>query len=154
MEERFRTDTACRVYIRRLRWPDRFVCPRCGVFAFPWEMAGEWLSCRACRSETSLTSGTIFEGARKPLRQWLLRCGSLSARRMVGVHWTFSEFMVSVATRQPGLDSKSCAGPWSGLAGSAWWVNCRGGRDLRGRSERGRETEIQSDHRGNCRRRS
>ena len=29
-------------------------------------MAGGWLRCRACRKQTSLTAGTIFEGTRKP----------------------------------------------------------------------------------------
>ena len=33
-------------------------------------MAGGWLRCRACRKQTSLTAGTIFEGTRKPLRMW------------------------------------------------------------------------------------
>ena len=35
-------------------------------------MARGRLRCRACRGETSLTSGTIFEGTRKPLRMWFL----------------------------------------------------------------------------------
>ncbi len=35
-------------------------------------MAGGWLRCRACRKQTSLTAGTIFEGTRKPLRMWFL----------------------------------------------------------------------------------
>ena len=35
-------------------------------------MAGGWLRCRACRKQTSLTAGTIFEGIRKPLRMWFL----------------------------------------------------------------------------------
>ncbi len=35
-------------------------------------MAGGWLRCRACRKQTSLTAGTIFEGTRKPLRTWFL----------------------------------------------------------------------------------
>ena len=37
-----------------------------------WEMAGRRLRCRACRRETSITAGTIFEGTRKPLRTWFL----------------------------------------------------------------------------------
>ncbi|MCY4597502.1 MAG: transposase, partial [Bryobacterales bacterium] len=28
-EQRFATEEACRGYIAQLRWPDRFVCPRC-----------------------------------------------------------------------------------------------------------------------------
>ena len=72
MDERFRNDEACRDYIRRLRWPREFACPHCGAAGEPWAMAGGWLRCRACRKETSLTAGTIFEGTRKPLRMWFL----------------------------------------------------------------------------------
>ena len=54
------------------RWPTGFCCPDCGVVGEPWEMAGGWLRCRACRRETSITAGTIFEGTRKPLRTWFL----------------------------------------------------------------------------------
>ena len=35
-------------------------------------MAGPPLRCRACRRETVITAGTIFEGTRKPLRAWFL----------------------------------------------------------------------------------
>ena len=66
MDERFRDDAACREYIRRLRWPQEFTCPHCGEAGEPWVMAGGWLRCRACRKQTSLTAGTIFEGTRKP----------------------------------------------------------------------------------------
>ena len=72
LDEWFRDDETCRAYIRRLRWPNGFVCPHCGATEEPWTMAGGWLRCRACRRETSLTSGTIFEGTRKPLRTWFL----------------------------------------------------------------------------------
>jgi transposase-like protein len=72
MDEWFRSDAACRDYIRRLRWPNGFVCAHCGVGKEPWGMAGGWLRCRTCRGETSLTAGTIFEGTRKPLRLWFL----------------------------------------------------------------------------------
>src|ERR1019366_6819183 len=29
-ERRFATDAACRAYLMALRWPEGFVCPRCG----------------------------------------------------------------------------------------------------------------------------
>jgi transposase-like protein len=72
MDERFRTEAACRDYIRRLRWPDGFVCRRCGATGDPWMTARGVLRCRACDGETSLTAGTIFAGTRKPLRLWFL----------------------------------------------------------------------------------
>jgi len=34
--------------------------------------AREYLHCRACGAETSITAGTVFEGTRKPLRTWFL----------------------------------------------------------------------------------
>ena len=72
LDEWFRDEVACRAYIRRLRWPTGFCCPDCGVVGEPWAMAGGWLRCRACRRETSVPAGTIFEGTRKPLPTWFL----------------------------------------------------------------------------------
>ena len=72
MDKWFRSDAACRDYIRRLRWPDGFLCPECGVAADPWGMSRGRLRCRACEWETSLTAGTVFQDTRKPLRMWFL----------------------------------------------------------------------------------
>jgi hypothetical protein len=68
----FRTEAGCRDYVRRLRWPEGFVCRRCGAMAEPWVTARGVFHCRACAGETSPTAGTIFEGTRKPLRMWFL----------------------------------------------------------------------------------
>ena len=81
LDEWFRADDACRSYIRRLRWPNGFVCPHCGVARDPWAMAGGWLRCRACHGETSLTAGTIFEGTRKPLRVWFLAMWFITSQK-------------------------------------------------------------------------
>jgi transposase-like protein len=66
----FCSEVACRAYIRRLRWPDGFICPRCGAIDTPWEMSRGRLRCRACEAEVSVTVGTIFQDTHKPLRQW------------------------------------------------------------------------------------
>lgn len=68
----FDTEEACREYIRRLRWPDGFVCPRCGAVAEPLAMSRSLLRCRACDRQVSLTAGTVLQDTRKPLRTWLL----------------------------------------------------------------------------------
>ena len=68
----FRDDAACRDYLRRLRWPDGFACPRCGVMGEPWLMSDGLLRCRSCHGRTSLTAGTVFQDTRKPLRLWFL----------------------------------------------------------------------------------
>ncbi len=81
MDERFSSDEACRDYICRLRWPNGFVCRHCGAAEEPWTMARGQLRCRACRGETSLTSGTLFEGTHEPLRMWLMAMWFVTAQR-------------------------------------------------------------------------
>lgn len=68
-EARFATDEACRAYLSQLRWPDGFVCPRCGGRE-SWTMGrGLWL-CRQCRGQVSVTAGTVFQSGHLPLTLW------------------------------------------------------------------------------------
>jgi transposase-like protein len=64
----------CEALVRAWRWPQGFVCPRCG---------GTWHSefrrqerlyfqCGACRYQCSLVSGTIFESSKLALPTWFL----------------------------------------------------------------------------------
>mgnify|MGYP005859536741 CR=1 FL=1 len=68
----FPDEAACRQYLRRLRWPTGFVCPRCGGQAQAWITARGYLHCCACGGQTSVTGGTVFQDTRKPLRTWFL----------------------------------------------------------------------------------
>lgn len=69
LEARFSTEEACRDYLIRMRWPAGFRCPRCG-HAASWPVRTVLFQCAACRWQTSVTAGTIFEGTRKPLVTW------------------------------------------------------------------------------------
>ena len=69
LERRFSTNEDCRRYLAALRWPDGFVCPRCGGRK-AWPMArGLWL-CGQCRRQTSVMAGTVFQDSRLPLTLW------------------------------------------------------------------------------------
>jgi transposase-like protein len=69
LERRFANDESCRRYLFALRWPNGFVCPRCGN-SKAWETGrGLWL-CSACRYQGSVTAGTIFQDGRLPLTLW------------------------------------------------------------------------------------
>jgi transposase-like protein len=68
-EEWFKSEEACRDYLFRLRWPDGFKCPNCGLDK-AWLLSRELYHCNACNFQTSLTAGTIFHGTRKPLQTW------------------------------------------------------------------------------------
>jgi len=69
--EWFPDDGSCLRYLERRRWGERFVCRFCGaVDGGWWQMADGLRRCAVCRSETSVTAGTIFAGTRTPLTSW------------------------------------------------------------------------------------
>jgi transposase-like protein len=69
MEQRFATEEACRDYLTKLRWPTDFVCPECQGKG-GWEDRRRRWTCQACRRQTTVTAGTIFDGTHLPLRLW------------------------------------------------------------------------------------
>ena len=66
----FPDDGACLAYLEGLRWPDGFVCPACSEPGGPWRQTRARLTCPACRHQTTVTAGTIFEKTRTPLTTW------------------------------------------------------------------------------------
>jgi len=69
LEPRFATDDQCRAYLTALRWPEGFVCPRCGGLRAWAAQRDRWL-CAACRLPTTVSAGTIFQDSHLPLRLW------------------------------------------------------------------------------------
>jgi transposase-like protein len=68
-ERRFSTEEACRDYLKALRWPQGWNCPRCGG-AQAWPVRRELWRCAECRYEMSVTSGTIFQDSHLGLTVW------------------------------------------------------------------------------------
>jgi hypothetical protein len=69
----FSNDKACLDYIAKLRWPSGFHCPNCLENTETPSLMGRGLFlCRKCKRQTSITAGTLFHKAHKPLRTWFL----------------------------------------------------------------------------------
>ena len=73
-ERRFRelygTEQQCRAIAFGWRWPNGFVCPRCGGGRYS-EIKGRRLyQCSRCRHQVSLTAGTVFHSTNLPLSLW------------------------------------------------------------------------------------
>lgn len=68
-DARFNTEPACHSYLFDLRWPNGFICSRCGNGRF-WKSARDLYICTRCEHQQSITAGTILEGTRKPLIAW------------------------------------------------------------------------------------
>jgi transposase-like protein len=95
----FGTEAQCEAALERARWPYGFVCPECGGKRHSLvHRDGEKLwQCSACRKQTSLTAGTIFESTRLPLRLWFLgiyhlsqpknNVSALELKRLLGINY-------------------------------------------------------------------
>ena len=70
IQRRFSTELACRKYLTKRRWPKGFWCRRCGASRASWIQTRRLYQCRGCRTQVSLTAGTIFHKTRVPLRTW------------------------------------------------------------------------------------
>ena len=77
----FGTEEACLAYLERLRWAGGFVCPRCGSVAEAYRASRTRLMCRDCQRQSTVTSGTIFDKTRTPLRVWLAAASYLTNQK-------------------------------------------------------------------------
>jgi hypothetical protein len=66
----FPDDEACLGYLAGLRWPGGFICSVCGGER-AWRMSkGRNLRCAGCRTDHSVTAGTICADTKLPLTTW------------------------------------------------------------------------------------
>src|SRR5262245_29302986 len=80
-EKRFATEEDCRAYWIEARWGGKPACARCGS-TYVWPIrGGTTFECRECDHQTSLTSGTLLEKTRKPLKMWFRAVFEISTRR-------------------------------------------------------------------------
>jgi len=68
-EKQFSSEEACFQYLYQLRWPDGFICPRCG-HSQAWHTKRKLYRCQKCDYQASITAGTIFQDTRMPLQLW------------------------------------------------------------------------------------
>ena len=69
-QQQFPDDDSCRRYLVAVRWPQGFVCERCGGMAGSELVERRLWQCRYCGYQASLTSGTVLHGTRLPLTLW------------------------------------------------------------------------------------
>ena len=67
----FSDEKACVDYLYQSRWPEGFVCPKCGSRRSPYNIeAYRRIECAECRHQTSVTAGTVMHGTKMALRVW------------------------------------------------------------------------------------
>lgn len=68
-DQRFSNIDACYEYLAQAKWPDGFICDKCGCNAY-WLSAKNIYICKKCEHQFSLTAGTIMHGTKKPITYW------------------------------------------------------------------------------------
>ena len=68
--EKYSDEAACREQLQTLRWPQGFVCPRCGCVEYYDIPTRNKYQCKSCRYQASLTSETVMHGSHLPLKTW------------------------------------------------------------------------------------
>ena len=82
-DEWFSTEKACIDYLKRLRWPEGFICPICRGHK-GWHMGTGLIRCAACQRKISVIAGTIFQGTRKPLKLWFQTMWYVTSQKFGG----------------------------------------------------------------------
>jgi transposase-like protein len=101
-QNEFPDNEACAKHIAAQRWPNGFVCTRCGSKEAWYLSKRHVFDCKACRFQTSITTGTIFHGTRTPLVKWYWMI----------YHIAMDKVGVSIAEMQRLLDIKEYRTAW------------------------------------------
>lgn len=78
----FDSEEKCIEYLAQMRWNGRAQCPYC-EHTHTYELKGKmrrW-KCAACRQQSSVRVGTIFEDSKVPLRKWFFAIYLITAHK-------------------------------------------------------------------------
>lgn len=96
---RYGTEAQCEAALEQARWPEGFRCPCCGGAAHCVLRGGsrKLFQCNACRHQSSLIAGTVFQGTKLRLTVWFLAIylisqaktglSALALKRQLGVSY-------------------------------------------------------------------
>jgi len=90
--EQFRTEDDCWNYLFNMRWPAGYACPKCKSEKY-WMTEKKLIHCVNCEHQSSITSGTIFHGTRKPLLLWFHIIWWVVAQKTGASAYNLKDFM-------------------------------------------------------------
>jgi transposase-like protein len=70
--EKFKTEQDCRDHFFKIKWPEGFVCPKCGCVEYGFIETRNLYQCRKCGHQASLTAGTIMHKSHLSLHKWFI----------------------------------------------------------------------------------
>lgn len=70
-KKKYDTEDKCRDFLFKSRFPNGFVCPKCGCHEYYFIKTRKMYKCKSCRNQMSVTSGTVMNGTHLKLTLWL-----------------------------------------------------------------------------------
>ena len=80
-DEQFQTEEDCRAYWIEARWGGKPACAKCQSKRVWPERGGRLFECAECGHQTSLTSGTVLEKTKYPLKVWFRAVFEIASRK-------------------------------------------------------------------------
>jgi len=138
------SEEQCHQSLYQWRWPNGFICPKCGHDQYCSLKSRRLYQCNRCRSQRSVTAGTIFDSTKLPLTTWFLgiyfitqskvSISALSLKRTIGVSYNTALLMKHKIQQvmKERDDSKPIASCLVQLDDAYWGGKKRDGRRGRG----------------------
>lgn len=142
------SEQQCRQALFQWRWPKGFQCPACGHDQHCELKSRLLFQCNRCRTQTSVTAGTIFDSTKLPLSTWFLgiyhitqskiSISALSLKRTIGVSYNTALLMKHKV--QQTMKERDDSKPLTGFVqlDDAYW----GGKKRDGKRGRGATGKI------------
>jgi len=103
-QKRYGTEKACASTLAKYRWPNGFICPKCGHDSSYYIASRKVYQCCRCRNQVSVTAGTLFHSTNLLLVKWFWAIylmasdkGGISALRLskhIDVSWPTARNML------------------------------------------------------------
>lgn len=114
-EARFPTERSCWEFLWQAKWPNGYLCDRCGGRSSYFVIERGLEECTGCGRQASVTTGTMFHRCRSELRKWFRAilefvvrkhgCNAQDIRRLVGVSeptaWRWLHKIREAISRRP-----------------------------------------------------
>jgi len=79
--QRFPNEGSARAYLETARWPGGVHCIHCGSNEVYKIRNGKLYTCKACRKQSTIRTGTVMEKSKIPLQKWLYTIYLMSISR-------------------------------------------------------------------------
>lgn len=69
-QKRFSNEDACREHLFKHKWPNGYICEKCGCIQYYYVPTRHIYACKSCSYQATVTSNTVMHKTYSPLVKW------------------------------------------------------------------------------------